>query len=205
MARYRQSFLAAVLLSLLSLLILTSTLSAQEERDYALYSLLIENEEILDQEIERMADARREIQQRQLAMLLLSRYIREEKRRDAYKALDILSGLPAETNLQKVYLGMGHAFAAKIKTIFGVSHLKEMQRIMEEIPTEHEDWLVRFLRGNTLVQVASALPGIFSIKDIKERALRLGRRDLEYVIRFPGVYGPPVDIVQQAKKVLDEY
>ena len=112
-------------------------------------------------------------------MLYIARFNRRENRADAYKALEMLEAIPAETALEQVYLGMAHAFIARIRTVFGVKNLEAMQDAMGLVPEHYPDYLVRFLRGNTLFQVGQGLPSVFSIKDIKEESLRIGTADLK--------------------------
>jgi hypothetical protein len=121
-----------------------------------------------------------------LGTLHVYRYIRNEKRGDAFRAKELLEASAyrfRDSYFHRVHLGMAHSFIAKIRTIFGVGNLKEMRSLMESIPREHEDWLLRFLRGTTLVKVGSALPGILSMKEIKEHAVDVGSDDLRYVLR----------------------
>jgi hypothetical protein len=136
-------------------------------------------------------------------MLYIARFIRQERKQDALKALEILEELPADSHLRMAYLGVAHDFVARIRTIFGVRNLEAMQEILESIPEKLDDPLVRFLRGNTLIQVGRALPGVFTMKEIKERAIAVGTADLEYILRQePGEVEQV--FVDQARKVLLE-
>lgn len=155
-----------------------------------------------------------------LAALLTYRYIREERREDAFRAMELLEKTkPAyeSSYTHRVHLGMAHSFVAKIRTVFGVSNLESMEEYMSSIPEDYPNWLVRFLRGTTLVQVGSALPGIFKMREIKEKAIRIGSDDLEYVIEEydsdplesfdPSSYDPsskpvPRPIAEQCRKII---
>ncbi len=139
-------------------------------------------------------------------MFLIGRYIREGKKKDVFRALELLEQLPADTPLRLVYLGMAHAFKARIRTIFGVGNLEAMQEAMRGIDEHYPDPLVRFLRGNTLVQVGRALPSIFSIRDIKKEAVRVGTADLEYVLSAAETPGSslPEPFQTEARRVLAE-
>lgn len=178
------------------------------EAEYALLSLTAWEGSTLEREIARLEE-REELKEqgierdRALGMVHIARYLRREKKQDALKALELLEPLPADTHLRKAYLGVAHAFAARIRTIFGVGNLEAMQEILEEIPEHLDDPLVRFLRGNTLVQVGRALPGMFTLGEIKERAIAVGTADLRYIL---GLEAGRVDpsFVQQAKRVLEE-
>lgn len=121
-----------------------------------------------------------------LGALHTYRYIRKEERSDAFRAKELLETSAyrfGDSYLHRVHLGMAHSFIAKIRTIFGVSNLKKMRDLMDSIPREHTDWLLRFLRGTTLVKVGAALPGILNMKEIKEQAVDVGSNDLRYVLR----------------------
>ena len=121
-----------------------------------------------------------------LGALHIYRYIRYEENSDAYRAKELLEASAyryGDSSFHKVHFGMAHAFIAKIRKVFGVGNLKEMQGLMQSIPEDHPDWLLRFFRGTTLVELGSALPGVFTIKETKEEALELGEADLRYVLR----------------------
>lgn len=174
------------------------------EREYALFSLTIEEAGAIDREMERLIRVKPALDQerrRALGILHIARYIRGEQKEDALEALEILEELPADTHLRMAYLGVAHAFVARIRTIFGVKNLEAMQEILESIPEQLDDPLVRFLRGNTLVPVGRALPGVFTIKEIKERAIAVGTADLEYILQQePGTVRKT--FTDQARKVL---
>ncbi len=184
--------------------------AGMSEREYALLTLTAPDATFLDSEIERLSGesggrAGGEAA-RALGMLHIARYIRSENKRDAFRALELFENLPARTPLQLAYAGMAHAFVARIRTIFGVGHLESMQEAMRAIPEDYPDYLVRFLRGNTLLQVGRGLPSVFSIKEIKEEAVLVGTADLEYVLetaRDPENRVPEAFSVQ-ARKVLSE-
>jgi hypothetical protein len=172
------------------------------ERDWALLTLTSEGSFLIEEELKRISSLPESDKRDQaLGMLYIARYIRSEKRRDAYDALELLEPIPAVSPLQLAYLGMAHAFVARIRTVFGVKNLEAMQEIMRKIPEQHPDYLVRFLRGNTLVQVGRGLPSVFSIKEIKEEAIRVGTKDLEYTILQEET---PAVMREQALKVLGE-
>ena len=112
-------------------------------------------------------------------------YIRSQRKNDAFRAKELLESAETEftgRDLFTVHLGMAHAFVASIRTVFGTGDLKKMQKELQSVDREHPDWLIRFLRGITLVEVGRALPGIFSIREIKTQAVETGSRDLRYVL-----------------------
>lgn len=129
-------------------------------------------------------------------ILRVYRYIRTAEKDDAFEAKKLLEqvrGDVTETDLFRVHIGMAHAFVAGIRTVFGVGDLKKMQAELQSIDRNHPDWLIRFLRGTTLVETGRALPGVFSIKDIKEEAVEVGSGDLRYVLNRPRGPGQPFD------------
>ncbi len=150
------------------------------------------------------------------------RYIRAEQKDDAFRAKELLETAERRfggEDLFVVHIGMAHAFVARIRTIFGVSNLKKMQAELQSIPEDHPDWLIRFLRGTTSIQVGRALPGVFTIKEIKQQAVEVGSADLRYVLSLyeqsgirsfdPATYDfsdrpVPQPIANQARTVLEE-
>ncbi len=150
------------------------------------------------------------------------RYIRVEQKEDAFRAKELLEAAESRfggQDLFVVHIGMAHAFVARIRTIFGVSNLKKMQAELQSIPEDHPDWLIRFLRGITSLQVGRALPGVFTIKEIKQQAVEVGSADLRYVLSLyeqsgirsfdPGTYNfsdrpVPQPVANQAREVLEE-
>ena len=150
------------------------------------------------------------------------RYIRSEEKTDAMQAREYLESVEtrfARDDLFIVHLGMAHAFVASIKKVFGVGNLKKMQTELQSIDRNHPDWLIRFLRGVTSVEVGRALPGVFAIRDIKQEAVEVGADDLRYVlaqsrIAGDGEFDPenydyaakpvPLQVAEQAEEVLQE-
>lgn len=185
--------------------------AGMSEREYALFTLTAPDMDLIDGEIDRLSaggsGSRDDAESgRALGMLHIARYIRSENKRDAFRALELLEPLPARTPIELAYAGMAHAFVARIRTVFGVGHLEAMQEAMRAIPEDHSDFLVRFLRGNTLLQVGRGLPSVFSIKEIKEEAVLVGSADLKYVLetaRDPA-NNVPEAFTDQARKVLAE-
>ena len=120
------------------------------------------------------------------------RYIRSAQRNDAMQAKKLL--VSAESRfagevLFTVHIGMAHAFVASIRTVFGVGDLKKMQSELQSIDRNHPDWLIRFLRGITSVEVGRALPNVFTIKEIRAEAVEVGSADLRYVLDRPRLPG----------------
>jgi len=200
---------------------------------YCLSYLLAAEQEQIDQEIRRLEaflespgsnTSKGELDRVRYAAGVLHsyRYIRTEKKDDAFRSKDLLETVQEgfdDQELFTVHLGMAHAFVAGIRTIFGVSNLKKMEEELQSIPEKHPDWLIRFLRGTTSLQVGRALPGVFTIKDIKRQAIEVGSEDLRYVIRLyeqsgiedfdPASYNfdrrpVPRAVAAQARKVLEE-
>jgi len=183
----------------------SSTGIPQVNHRYCLTYLLAPDEQSLDQEIERLEAAIEEAppelepegldRLRYAAGVLHSyRYIRLEEKRDAHRAVELLEEAQerfARQDLFTVHLGMAHAFVARIRTIFGVSNLKTMEEQLQSIPENHSDWLIRFLRGTTSLEVGRALPGVFTIKDIKQKAIQVGSEDLRYVLEVYRKEGAP--------------
>lgn len=153
-------------------------------------------------------------------VLRVYHYIRAEQRDDAMRAKELLEsaapGFSGE-DLFTVHIGMAHAFVASIKTIFGVGDLKKMQSELQSIERDHSNWLIRFLRGITLYEVGNALPGVFTIREIKNEAIEVGEKDLRYVLDKPRLsefdqFDPesydyrnmpvPSEVVQKAEAVL---
>lgn len=150
------------------------------------------------------------------------RYIRSARRDNAMRAKELLES--AETqfageDLFTVHIGMAHAFVASIRTIFGVGDLKKMQSELQSIDRDHPDWLIRFLRGITSVEVGRALPNVFTIKEIRKEAVEVGSADLRYVLDLPrlpgtGPFDPrtydfgskpvPWQIADKARSVLED-
>jgi hypothetical protein len=173
-------------------LIATGFLSAQEvDRLWALHYLLEPSIEVLDERIEEFESVdvsspgtdETEIRLA-LGILYLDKYIRESRARYVFQADRYLREVQppyGDDELVLVYKGMVNAFLAKIKTIFGVGNLKDMGRYMESIPEDYNDWLIRFLRGTTLLQVGRGLPAIGPLKEPKEQAIDMGTKDLRYV------------------------
>jgi len=121
-------------------------------------------------------------------VLHIYRYIRTEQKDDAMRAKELLESAAPEfsgKDLFTVHIGMAHAFVASIKTIFGVGDLKKMQSELQSIERDHRNWLIRFLRGITLYEVGNALPGVFTIRAIKNEAIEVGEEDLRYVLDRP--------------------
>lgn len=200
---------------------------------YCLTYLLTEEQQALEQEIERLENylrspgpdlSKAELDRLRYASGVLHtyRYIRVEEKSDAFRAKELLEAAEARfgnDELFVVHIGMAHAFVARIRTIFGVSSLKKMQSELQSIPEEHPDWLIRFLRGITSLQVGRALPGVFTIKEIKQQAVEVGSADLRYVLRLyqesgvrnfsPSTYDfnrrpVPQAVAEQARTVLEE-
>jgi len=200
---------------------------------YCLSYLLTEDQQELEQEIERLEEVLQspgpDLSETELDRLRYAsgalhtyRYIRVKEKNDAFRAKELLEA--AETrfgneDLFVVHIGMAHAFIARIRTIFGVSNLKEMQTKLQSIPQDHPDWLIRFLRGITSLQVGRALPGVFTIKDIKQQAVEVGSTDLHYVLKLyeesgvrsftPSTYDfnrrpVPQAVANRARRVLEE-
>lgn len=122
--------------------------------------------------------------QRAAGILRVYRYLRTAEKDDAFRAKDLLEevhGAVTTTDLFKVHIGRAHAFVASIRTVFGVGDLKKMQTELQSIDRDHPDWLIRFLRGTTLVETGRALPGVFAIRDIKEEAVEVGSADLRFM------------------------
>lgn len=177
----------------------------QVNHRYCLTYLLAPNEQTLEREIQRLEAAIEEASPelapaeldhlRYAAGVLHSyRYIRLEEKQDAYRAVELLEEAQERFDRQDlftVHLGMAHAFVARIRTIFGVSNLKTMEEQLQSIPENHSDWLIRFLRGTTSLEVGRALPGVFTIKDIKEKAVQVGSGDLRYVLEVYRQEGVP--------------
>ncbi len=95
-----------------------------------------------------------------LGVLYSYRYIRSEDKSDAFRAKDFLrtsSPFYRADPLHRVHLGMANSYIAKFRRILGLSNLREMHSSMRSIPEDHPDWLVRFLRGTTLVEVGAAI------------------------------------------------
>lgn len=163
-------------------------------RLYMLHFLLSEDRELLDAEIRRLSaeleNTRRDSRDASrirfaIGALRVYRYTRFEEKDDAFTARDRLEASRVhfgDDYYHKAHLGMAHAYIAKIRRVFGISSLKEMRKKMAEIPDQHPDWLLRFLRGTTLVEVGSALPGVPTIRDIKESAVEVGSADLSCVL-----------------------
>jgi len=177
----------------------------QVNHQYCLTYLLAPDEQPLEREIERLKtaieEASPELTAEELDRLKYAAgvlhsylYIRMEEKQDAYQAVELLEEAQerfARQNLFTVHLGMAHAFVASIRTIFGVSNLKTMEEQLQSIPEKHSDWLIRFLRGTTSLQVGRALPGVFTIKEIKEKAVQVGSEDLRYVLEVYRREGVP--------------
>jgi len=153
-------------------------------------------------------------------VLHIYRYIRSGRRDDAMKAKRLLEAVEDQFGNDKlfiVHLGMAHAFVASIRTVFGVGDLKKMQTELQSIEKSHPDWVIRLLRGITLVEVGRALPGIFTIREIKNQAVEVGTEDLRFVLSLPRLrpaesFDPetydldkmpvPWDVVTKAESVL---
>ncbi|MFP4491567.1 MAG: hypothetical protein ACLFNZ_08825 [Spirochaetaceae bacterium] len=201
--------------------------------EYILNFLLSEEDEDIDAEIRRLSEelekspsgSSEEAHVRySLGVLHIYRCIRskEQKKADAYRALELLEEIEKEfghSKLFKVHLGMAYSFIAEIRRTFGLSQLKKMHSIMTSIPEDHPDWLTRFLRGTTLFEVGTELPGIFLVRKIKKDSLNLGRADLEYIEQRyraspGGGYNPeaynfeekpvPTEIAEQARTMLQK-
>ena len=202
--------------------------SFRVDRKYCLTYLLEPDTDLLVRESRRveavLEDSRglSKDQERKLryaaGVLRVYRYIRTEERDDAMTAKEMLEAVEeefAESDLFMVHIGMAHAFVASIKTIFGVGDLKKMQAELQSIDRDHPDWLIRFLRGTTLVEVGRALPGVFTIKEIKQEAVEVGSGDLRYVLSMdrgntfdPENYDPnntavPPSVLRKAEEVLE--
>ncbi len=150
------------------------------------------------------------------------RYIRSSRRENAMQAKKLLeSAEPRFTgqDLFTVHIGMAHAFVASIRTVFGVGDLKKMQSELQSIDRDHPDWLIRFLRGITSVEVGRALPNVFTIKEIRAEAVEVGSADLRYVLGRPrlpgtGAFDPqaydfnskpvPWQVADKAESVLED-
>lgn len=200
---------------------------------YCLTYLLAEDQEKLEQEIQRLEELLRsrtpELSAAKLdrvryasGALHTYRYIRAEEKDDAFRAQELLEAAEARfgnEDLFVVHIGMAHAFVAKIRTVFGVSSLKKMQAELQTIPEDHPDWLIRFLRGTTSLQVGRALPGVFTIKEIKAQAVEVGSADLRYVLNLyeqsgTGTFEPetydfsdrpvPRPVAGRARKILED-
>lgn len=200
---------------------------------YCLTYLLTEDQEELEGEIQRLEALLKNPPQNLSSAELDSiryasgalhtyRYIRAEAKDDAFRAKELLENAEprfGEEDLFVVHIGMAHAFVARIRTIFGVSNLKKMEAELQSIPEDHPDWLIRFLRGITSLQVGRALPGVFTIKEIKQQAIEVGSADLRYVLSLfeqsgirsfdPDTYNfsdrpVPEPVATQARTVLEE-
>ncbi len=201
--------------------------SFRVDRKYCLTYLLEPDTDLLVREsrrVETVLDDSRGLskdQEKELryaaGVLRVYRYIRSEERDDAMTAKEMLEAVEKEfagSDLFMVHIGMAHAFVASIKTIFGVGDLKKMQAELQSIDRDHPDWLIRFLRGTTLVEVGRALPGVFTIKEIKQEAVEVGSGDLRYVLSMdrgktfdPENYDPnntsvPPSVLRKAQDVL---
>lgn len=194
---------AVFMLATLALMIFTSLLPVwgvenqipQVDRRFCLSYLMAPSEEKIIAELERLQEyidspsriSETELGQAQYAagVLHVYRYIRSSRKDDAMAAKELLEAVEPRYRDQELFIvhsGMAHAFVASIRTIFGLGDLKKMQVELQSIPREHPDWLLRFLRGTTSIEVGRALPGVFSIKEIKEEAVKVGSADLNFVL-----------------------
>ncbi len=88
-----------------------------------------------------------------------------------------------DDSLLRIYKGITEAFLAQKKTFLGVENIKNTEAFMSSVSDSHPDWFIRFLRGISYYRFGHGLPGIGPIKPYKTEALRVGRMDLEYVIK----------------------
>jgi len=98
-----------------------------------------------------------------------------------YKLLEKLRDYAPNQYLFFVYRGIASSFQGRIKTIFGLDDLKQAQAYLLQIPKDHANWVIRFLRGVTLINLAKGLPDIWIFTKSKAEARELGRADLTYV------------------------
>ena len=85
--------------------------------------------------------------------------------------------------LFSIYKGITEAFLARRLTIFGVENLKNTERFMTSVPVDHPDWYIRLLRGISYYRLGQGLPGIWPIKEYKDKASEVGKEDLMYVLQ----------------------
>lgn len=104
----------------------------------------------------------------------------------AVEALDQVPEAERGTALYRIYRGMAEAFLARRRTIFGLKNLRNTESLMTSIPQEYDDWYIRLLRGISYYSLGQGLPGIGPMKEPKEKALTMGKRDLLYVLEEHG-------------------
>lgn len=120
------------------------------------------------------------------AMLYLNLCMRdwnESYANSGHRDLEKIRSFPTNPNLLKVYKGISHSFQGKIKTLFGMDDLEKASLYMKEIPLDESDWVIRFLRGITLIELGRGLPDFFFFDEAKKEAVSIGTADLLYVRR----------------------